>query len=181
MGKAKAGTSKAAAAERRKLFIEGYCGKHRNNGKRAAIAAGFSPKTAEQQASRLLRDVRVSAAIKRRLAKLLKHAERVTEMTAETVLADLAEAMSFDPGDMYDPETKEFLAVPDMPAHIRRQLEGHKVEVRQEKDGKGAVVVTDVKHAKKSVTRDQAMKHFGLYEKDNLQKPELPPIRIRFV
>lgn len=176
----KAGTSKASAAERRQEFIEAYCGPCKGNGTRAAIVAGFSPKTARQQAARLLTDVAVKRAIAKRRAKALAHASKVTDMTAETVLADLAEAMQFDPGDMYDPVTKEFLPVPDMPAHIRRHLEGHKVEVREVKDGKGATVVTDVKHAKKSVTRDQAMKHFGLYEKDNIQR-ELPPIRIRFV
>lgn len=56
------------------------------NGKQAAIRAGFSAKTAEQQASRLLRNVKVAEAIE---AALTKRSER-TEITADRVLTELA-------------------------------------------------------------------------------------------
>jgi phage terminase small subunit len=56
------------------------------NGTQAAIRAGYSPKTAEQQASRLLRKVQVKAEIDRRLGKL----QQKLEITAERVLEELA-------------------------------------------------------------------------------------------
>src|ERR1700691_273282 len=56
------------------------------NGKQAAIRAGYSPKTAEVQACRLLRNAQVQAAVadaqKQRIAR--------TEVTADRVIAELA-------------------------------------------------------------------------------------------
>lgn len=56
------------------------------SGKQAAIRAGFSEKTAEQQASRLLRDVKVQEAI---AEEMRKRSER-TEITQDRVLQELA-------------------------------------------------------------------------------------------
>lgn len=56
------------------------------NGKKAAIAAGYSAKSAESKASQLLRNVKVQA----RLAQLTKKQADKLEITAERVLAELA-------------------------------------------------------------------------------------------
>lgn len=56
------------------------------NGKQAAIRAGYSPRTAESQASRLLSNAKVKSAVaaaKRKIAQRL-------ELSAEKVLADIA-------------------------------------------------------------------------------------------
>lgn len=73
------------------------------NGKRAAIAAGFSAKTAEQQASRLLTSVKVKQYIDARLLVAQKRREetlddilneldenRMAALSAETVQAGAA-------------------------------------------------------------------------------------------
>ncbi len=57
------------------------------NGKQAAIRAGFSEKTAESQASRLLRNVKVSIAVKAALHKV----EEKAIVTASYVLKSLKE------------------------------------------------------------------------------------------
>lgn len=57
------------------------------NGKRAAIAAGFSEKTAEQQASRMLRTVKVKDYIDERL----KEAQKRAETTLDDILNELDE------------------------------------------------------------------------------------------
>lgn len=57
------------------------------NGKRAAIAAGFSHKTAEQQASRLLTSVKVRSYIDERL----KDAQKRREETLDDILNELDE------------------------------------------------------------------------------------------
>lgn len=62
--------------ERRERFVEEYMVDF--NGTQAAIRAGYSPKTAYAQASRLLRDVHVRAAVARR-QKELRAATRVTQ------------------------------------------------------------------------------------------------------
>lgn len=56
------------------------------NGKQAAIRAGYSAKTAEATASRLLRNVKVQAEISRRQKDL----QRRTEVTQERVIMELA-------------------------------------------------------------------------------------------
>src|SRR5258708_6536043 len=55
----KAGTSKAAAASRRVAFRDAYMA-NGHNATQAAIAAGYSPKTAASQGQRLLKDVEIS-------------------------------------------------------------------------------------------------------------------------
>lgn len=56
------------------------------NATQAAIRAGYSPKTAEQTASRLLRNVKVQEYI----AKRQKELSRSTEITQERVIKELA-------------------------------------------------------------------------------------------
>lgn len=56
------------------------------NGKQAAIRAGYSEKTAEQQASRLLSNVKVQACIQKRKAERIER----TEITQDMVLHELA-------------------------------------------------------------------------------------------
>ena len=55
------------------------------NGKQAAIRAGYSPKTANEQASRLLTNVNVADAVKSKSKKIADKAE----ITAEWVLKEL--------------------------------------------------------------------------------------------
>ena len=71
-----------------------------HNGKRAAIAAGYSVKNAEPQASRLLTNPLVAAEIARHEAEITKRLDAVKEkalakleITAEKVLQDIAETV----------------------------------------------------------------------------------------
>lgn len=68
------------------------------NGKQAAIRAGYSPKTAEQQASRLLRKVKVQEYI----AQRIKEREHRTEITQDRVLKELARIAFFDIRKLYN-------------------------------------------------------------------------------
>jgi phage terminase small subunit len=69
------------------------------NATQAAIRAGFSAKTAESQASRLLRNVKVGGAINLAVAK---RAEK-TELTAERVLKEIG-LIAFRPLETEDTE-----------------------------------------------------------------------------
>lgn len=73
-----------ALTDKQKRFCEEYL--IDLNATQAAIRAGYSPKTAEQTASRLLRNVKVQEYIAKRQKKL----SRSTEITQERVIKELA-------------------------------------------------------------------------------------------
>ena len=73
-----------AVTDKQKRFCEEYL--IDLNATQAAIRAGYSPKTAEQTASRLLRNVKVQEYI----AKRQKELSRSTEVTQERVIRELA-------------------------------------------------------------------------------------------
>lgn len=72
------------------------------NGKQAAIRAGYSAKTAEATAARLLRNVKVQAEISRRQKDL----QRRTEVTQERVVKELACVAFADATDYVQVETR---------------------------------------------------------------------------
>ena len=72
------------------------------NGKQAAIRAGYSAKTAEATAARLLRNVKVQAEISRRQKDL----QRRTEVTQERVVMELARVAFADATDFVKVETR---------------------------------------------------------------------------
>jgi len=75
--------SKGELNRKQQAFVDEYAVDR--NGKQAAIRAGYSPRTAEGQASRLLSNAKVRAAVDAKLERL----SRKTELTAEKVLRDL--------------------------------------------------------------------------------------------
>jgi phage terminase small subunit len=68
------------------------------NATQAAIRAGYSPKTAEQQGSRLLRNVQVAEAVKTKTEKQLAKAE----ITAERVLQEIGRIAFLDIRGLFD-------------------------------------------------------------------------------
>jgi len=95
--KVKAGNTQEDAANRRKLFIEAYL-TNGGNASQAAIAAGYSPHTAGVTGSRLLKHAEVLAQLQPRRHALLSK----LELTTESVLKSLAQAVHFDPRKLYD-------------------------------------------------------------------------------
>lgn len=165
----KAGTSKAAAEDRRLAFAHAYIANGRN-GTQAAITAGFSPKGADVVAARLLGDVRVSGLV----AQLTAEHGRMTGLTTERVLREV-ERLAFsdtrklyrDDGSMKDPSEWD----DDTAAAVGG------VEVVEEWQGKGdeRELVGHTKKVKiwdKGAALDKAMKHLGLYERDNAQRSD---------
>ena len=68
------------------LFIEAYC--MGENAIQAAIGAGYSPKTAHVQGSRMLKNIKVLSEIQNRM---LNHREKCS-ITVDTLTAELEEA-----------------------------------------------------------------------------------------
>lgn len=69
---------------KRQLFVNEYC--KDGNGTQAAIRAGYSPKTANEQASQLLAILSVQEAVQAKMARRFERAE----ITAEKILRELS-------------------------------------------------------------------------------------------
>lgn len=100
---------------RQRLFVAEYLVDH--NATQAAVRAGYSAKTAEQQGSRLLTHPGVKAAVDEALAKQ----EKRLELKADDVLRELGRLALSDIGDGFDAQGK-LLALKDMPLDFRRAI-----------------------------------------------------------
>lgn len=123
-------------------FINEY--KKDGNGKQAAIRAGYSPKTAEVQASRLLRNVQVAEAIRQHQDELRKKsgvsAERVVEELARIGFADPRRVFGED-GVLLDPR--------NFPEDLARAVSSIEVtRTAQTRDAKGKVLTPGTTTAK---------------------------------
>lgn len=112
----------------RQRFIEEYLVDL--NAKEAAIRAGYSARTAKQQASRLLRDPTIKAAV---MAAQRAQVKRI-RMSADDVLVGLAEIASIDIADLFD-ENNSLRPLKEIPVHVRRAIAA--VEVEELFEGRG--------------------------------------------
>lgn len=99
------------------------------NATQAAIRAGYSEKTAAEQASRLLTNVKVSEAVQ---AAMKARSER-TEIDADWVLKRLARDATADLADLYD-DAGQLLPVKEWPMAWRTGLVAG-IETVQEREG----------------------------------------------
>jgi len=100
------------------------------NGTQAAIRAGYSAKTARQQAADLL----AKPDIAEEIARLAKAREKRTEITADTVLRELLTIARVDIAEAFN-DDGSLKAIKDMPEDVRRAIAG--VDVYQEYAGRG--------------------------------------------
>lgn len=119
----------------------------------------------------MLKNVKVATLLQQRQAELaLKY-----ELTTESVIKSLAQAVHFDPRKLYD-AGGNLKSVQDLDDDTAMALAGF--EVTEEKgsgDDRGKVIgyTKKVKWLDKNQAREQAMKHLGLYKADNLQRTPL--------
>lgn len=155
-----AGTSKAAAAEKRAIFVEAFITNGENT-TQAAIAAGFSAKTAYQAGSRLLKDVRISTEINRRRTEIIAALELNTERT----LREVSRLAFSDPRKITNRDGS-FKRLHELDDDTAASVSSCKID----KDG-----VIEYKFWDKNSALEKAVKVQGLYEKDNKQKTD--PLR----
>lgn len=86
--------------EQRKRFIEEYLKQRCKNAKLAAIKAGYSPKSAESQASQILKDVKVQEYLNQRRAQ-------IAQEIREEFIFDALEARRIMFEIMTDPEASD--------------------------------------------------------------------------
>lgn len=165
--KGKLGTGKQSAADRKAVFIEAYIANGRN-ATQAAITAGFSEKTARSQGQRLLTDVDVAEAVRERQGEL---AEKF-ELTTESVIAELSKIVHADPRKLFD-GNGSLLPIDQLPDSMAGAIASIEVDELFEGYGeerKSIGLTKKVKFWDKNSAIDKAMKHLGLFEKDNKQK-----------
>ena len=125
--------------------------------RRAYAASRMAPKSVHECASRLLADRKVSA----RVAELRAEAAERAKISAAEVIASLARDIRFDPARLFHEDGR--------PKQLHELDEATRMALR------GMEVLADgtlkYKFPEKTAAREQAMKYFGLYERDNKQKP----------
>jgi phage terminase small subunit len=152
----RAGVARGAVRARRDLFVEAYLSNGLNM-TGAAVAAGYTQKSAGEAGRLLMRTAYVRERVERRLAE----AQAAAEFSAQEVVNDLRDAMRYDRRELFKRDGS-IKAMRELDAAGARLVEGVDVEVRA-----GGVTVEKVRVAKHVAVRDQAMRHFGLYAKDD--------------
>ena len=140
------------------LFVREYLSDL--NATRAAIAAGYSQKTASAAASRLLRNVKIRAEIDKQTAE---RSERL-EISADRVLQELARLAFLDPRRFFNADgiAKPITALDD----TARALAGMDVEelfAGRGDDRRQIGVVRKYKLADKKAALELLCKHLGLF------------------
>lgn len=113
--KKKAGGKRPLSLQQR-LFTEEYIKDF--NGKQAAIRAGYSPRTAESQASRLLRNVKIKSLV----LKAKKQRIKEVKTDATWILKRLREELDADIADIYDKDTNKLKPIHEWPKIFRTGL-----------------------------------------------------------
>lgn len=154
--------------DRMKVFVAEYA-KDRN-GTQAAIRAGYSPKTAQEQASVLLSKPIVRAAVDETLAKIAAKCE----LSAERTLREVARLAYFDPRKLFDAKGDP-IPLTELDDDTAAAIAG--LDVLEEVEGSGenrrfVGYVKKYKIADKNAALEKAMKHHGLYKADNTQQAD---------
>lgn len=132
------------------------------NATQAAIRAGYSPKTANEQGARLLANVSIAQT----LQKAMQDREQRTEITQDRVLQEYARLAFYDPRKLFQPDgtPKPIEALDDDTAAALAGL-----EVREEFEGAGenrtfVGYTKKYKLANKLGALDSLAKHLGMLD-----------------
>ena len=137
------------------------------NGKQAAIRAGYAPKTAEVQASRLLSYAKVQSYIKVIKSQITNKAI----MTAEKVLIELSRIGSSDLKNLVN-AYGGLKSLQDLPEDVSRVVSEIQTEHIGEASMDGNMFRTKIKFHPKTPALEHLAKYHGLFSKDNKQKGE---------
>lgn len=132
------------------------------NATQAAIRAGYSDRTANEQAARLLANV----SIQKYVSHLMFEREKRTEITQDRVLKEYAKIAFLDPRKFYD-EDGNLKKVTELDEEVASALVGIDV-VETKIDGEALTVVRKVKFSDKKGALDSIARHLGMFN-DKLQ------------
>lgn len=139
------------------------------NGTQAAIRAGYSPRTANEQAAQLLAKLSIQEYLQIRQKEL----QEKTGITQERVLKEYARIAFFDIRNIYG-AGNALSDISDLSDDAAGAIASVKVMEEKGGNGKGEQVVIgwtkEVKLHNKVSALDSLAKHLGMFEKDNAQK-----------
>lgn len=157
-------TNEGQLTDRERRFVEEYLS-NGYEGTKAAIAAGYSVKTASVMASKLLKKNK----IEQRIGVREKALETEYTIGRKAVLEQLLRCLTRDVADYIDPATGELYAdLRKIPRHARDAIDGITEEITYNKQGE-KIVTRKLKLVGKASVIDMAMKHKGLFEPEKLE------------
>lgn len=127
------------------------------NGTQAAIRAGYSPKTAKEQASYLLTNIN----IKNRVAELKAVRQSRVEITQDRVLQEYARLAFHDPRKFFD-ESGNLKNVTELDDDTAAALAGMDVSAEKSEDGQVSFT-KKIKIADKKGALDSVARHLGMF------------------
>ena len=138
---------------RQDIFVEEYL--IDLNATQAAIRAGYSVKTAEQQGSRLLSNVKVQT----KIAKAMAERSKRTGVNQDRVVLELAKIAFVNPSELIDTNTGKVLsgASPDDLACIQS------VKVKKTTKGKSVIEEREVRVHDKIKALEKLGQHLGMW------------------
>lgn len=136
------------------------------NATQAAIRAGYSPRSAAEQASKLL----INPKIQEEVARRRKHREVRTSVSSDRVILEAARLALFDPRKLFheDGSPKAVTELDDDTAACIGGLDV--VHIGNSELGVGQVLKYKIND--KNSALEKLFKHHGLYERDNAQKTD---------
>jgi phage terminase small subunit len=162
----KAATVKKGLTVQQRLFVAEYL-KDRN-GTQAASRAGYAEVGAAVQANRLLSNANVQQEIEAFVMKI----EQKVGLSVERTLLEVARLAYFDPRKLLNADGSP-KPVQDLDDDTAAGIAGLEVLDQYEGSGNERVFTGQLKKYKiadKNAALEKAMKHLGLYERDNEQK-----------
>lgn len=145
--------AKRQLSEQRQRFVDEYL--IDLNGTQAAIRAGYSPKTANEQASRLLANVSIQEAI----AKAMAERSKRTGVNQDRVVLELARIAFVNIEDVVDTDTGEIL--PNASKDDLACIES--VKFKQSDNQYGGSIEREVKFASKLKALEKLGQHLGMW------------------
>lgn len=159
--------AKRQLSEQRQRFVDEYL--IDLNGTQAAIRAGYSAKTANEQAARLLANVSIQQAISKAMAERSKR----TGVNQDRVVLELAKLAFINAGDLIDPKDASI-----RPGASKEDLACiQSVKVKQSHSSKGNVTEREVRLSDKMKALELLGKHLGMWN-DKLDVNIAQPIVI---
>lgn len=152
---------------KRRRFITEYL--KDKNGTRAAVRAGYSPKTARAIASELLTFPDVRAELNRMEARQLAGIEAECKVSLEATLRELAKGAFYDVRNLFNKDGSP-RAISELDDITAAAIEG--IDVVEQYAGSGedrvyAGTIKKYKLAKRTTNLDMLMKHLNGYKAEN--------------
>ena len=157
---------KTPAGDRKKLFVEVFLS-NGGNATEAAKALGYSEKSAGKQGYRMTKDPVIMALLRQRQGNLAKK----YSLTIDSVIGELSKIVHADLRKVFN-ENGSMKPIADWPDDMAGAIGSVEVEELFGGDGKDRQMIGYTKKVKlwdKNTALEKAMKHLGLFERDNEQ------------